>query len=335
MAGAIDAAALHRDLIVIDGHCDSAIPAAGFDFKSQPIEPVDLCARNGDWQVDFPRLMEGGVTAQFFALFTDTVFIEKAREHTLKLLSVVESAVERSRGAARLATRARDVVEAKAGGRLAAFLAIEGGEAIGESLDELHSFYARGVRLMTLTWNRVNAIGRGAEHPGPDGLTPFGLKVIAEMERIGMIVDASHLCDQALDELLAVAQRPIVASHSNAKAVCDHRRNLSDSQLERIAANGGLVGVTFAGVFVDPEPAKVTVGRVLDHVDRMVKVAGVDHVGLGTDFDGFTAPYGMVMPDCSNMGALTAGLVDRGYAEADIRKIMGGNWLRVIESVVG
>jgi len=335
MAGAIDAAALHRDLIVIDGHCDSAIPAAGYDFKSQPITPVDLCARNDTWQVDFPRLMEGGVTAQFFALFTDTVFIDEARGHTLKLLSVVERAVERSRGAARLATKASDVIDAKGQGRIAAFLTIEGGEAIGESLDELRNFYARGVRLMTLTWNRINAIGRGAEHPGPDGLTPFGLKVIAEMERLGMIVDASHLCDQALDELLAVAQRPVVASHSNAKAVCDHRRNLSDSQLERIAATGGLAGVTFAGVFVDAEPAKVTVSRVLDHVDHMVKVAGVDHVGLGTDFDGFTAPYGMVMPDCSGMGAMTAGLVSRGYPEADIRKIMGGNWLRVIENVVG
>jgi len=330
-----EARKLHESLIVIDGHCDTAIPATGYDFKSQPIEPVDLCTRNDVWQVDFPRLREGGITAQFFALFTDTVFIETAREHTHRLLAVMESAIDRSGGRARLATGAADIRAAKMNGTLAAFLAIEGGEAIGESLDELRSFYARGVRLMTLTWNRINAIGRGAEHPGPDGLTPFGLSVIAEMEKLGMIVDASHLCDQALDELLAVAQRPVVASHSNARAVLDHRRNLADAQAERIAATGGLVAVTFAGVFVDSDPARVTISRVVDHIDHLVSVVGAGHVGLGTDFDGFTAPYGLVMPDCTGMGDLTAALLERGYSESDISRIMGGNWLRVIEDVIG
>ncbi len=331
----MDANALHDSLIVIDGHCDSAIRAAGFSFKSEPIPPLDLCIRNTDWHIDFPRLKEGGVSAQFFALFTDTSFVDKAKEHTLRLLSAVESAISRSGGQARLALSASDIHEAKASGKLAVLLAIEGGEAIGESLDTLRDFYARGVRLMTLTWNRINAIGRGAEHPGPDGLTPFGLEVIAEMERLGMIVDASHLCDQALDELLAVAHRPIVASHSNAKAVRDHRRNLDDAHLKAIAATGGLIGVTFAGVFVDPDPARVTVERVIDHVDHIVSVAGIDHVGLGTDFDGFSAPYGLVMQDCTGLGGLTAALLARGYGESDVAKIMGQNWLRVIEDVVG
>lgn len=330
-----EARKLHDSLIVIDGHCDSAIPAAGFDFKSQPIKPVDLCARNDTWQVDFPRLREGGVTAQFFALFTDTLFIEKANEHTRKLLSVMESAIDRSGGAAKLATKAADVRTAKKHDTLAAFLTIEGGEAIGESLDELRSFYARGVRLMTLTWNRINAIGRGAEHPGPDGLTSFGLSVIAEMEKLGMIVDASHLCDQALEELLAVAQRPVVASHSNSRVVLNHRRNLTDVQAERIAATGGLVAVTFAGVFVDSDPARVTISRIVDHIDHLVSVVGAGHVGLGTDFDGFTAPYGLVMPDCTGMGGLTKALLERGYSADDIGCIMGGNWLRVLEDVVG
>ncbi len=331
----MDAKALHDSLVVIDGHCDTAIPAAGFDFKGEPAPPLDLCARNDTGHVDFPRLLEGGVTAQFFALFTDTVFVPTAREHTLRLLDAVESAVGRSSGRARVATKAADVVAAKRDGTLAAFLTIEGGEAIGDSLDGLRAFYARGVRLMTLTWNRINAIGRGADNPGPDGLTPFGLKVVSEMERLGMIVDASHLCDRALDELLAVARRPVVASHSNARAVCDHRRNLSDAQAERIAATGGLVAVTFAGVFVDPDPKKVTVDRVLDHIDHLVSVVGAAHVGLGTDFDGFSAPYGLVMPDCSRLPELTAGLHGRGHSVSDIRMIMGGNWLRVIGDVVG
>ncbi|MBU0928336.1 MAG: dipeptidase [Spirochaetes bacterium] len=326
---------LHESLVVIDGHCDTAIPAAGFDFKSEPVAPLDLCVRNETGHVDFPRLREGGVTAQFFALFTDTAFLPEAREHTLRLLAAMESAIDRSGGRARLATKAADVVAAKRDGTLAAFLAIEGGEAIGESLDDLRSFYDRGVRLMTLTWNRVNAIGRGAEHPGPDGLTRFGLEVVSEMERLGMIVDASHLSDRALDDLLAVASRPVVASHSNSRAVCDHRRNLTDAQAERIAATGGLVGVTFAGVFVDSEPARVSVSRVLDHVDRLVAAVGPGHVGLGTDFDGFSAPYGLVMPDCSRLADITAGLLGRGYSDEDAARIMGGNWLRVIEAVAG
>ncbi len=324
----------HDGLVVIDGHCDTAIPAAGFDFKSQPTTPLDISVRNSSGHVDIPRLLEGGVTAQFFALFCDTVFLPEAKAHTYRMLDAIEAGVARSTKAF-MARKAADVAEAKRSGRLAAFLTIEGGEAIGESLDDLRAFYARGIRLMGLTWNRVNAIGRGADHPGPDGLTPFGRKVIAEMERLGMIVDASHLCDQALDELLAVAERPVVASHSNSRSVCDHRRNLSDEQAERIAATGGLIGVTFAGVFVDSDPSKVSVDRVLDHVDRLVKVAGADHVGLGSDFDGFTAPYGLVMSDCSGMGAVTAGLESRGYAPADIAMIMGGNWLRVIEEIVG
>lgn len=325
---------LHDSLVVIDGHCDTAIPAAGFDFKSQPVTPLDVAVRNASGHVDVPRLLEGGVTAQFFALFCDTVFLPEAKAHTYRLLDAIEAGVGRS-PAAFMARKAADVAEAKRAGKLAAFLTIEGGEAIGESLDDLRAFYERGVRLMGLTWNRVNAIGRGADHPGPDGLTPFGRRVVAEMERLGMIVDASHLCDQALDELLALAERPVVASHSNSRSVCDHRRNLSDAQAERIASTGGLIGVTFAGVFVDSDPAKVSVSRVLDHVDRLVQVAGADHVGLGSDFDGFTAPYGLVMNDCAGMGAVTSGLEARGYAPADIAKIMGGNWLRVIEEIVG
>lgn len=328
------ASKLHGSLLVVDGHCDSAMSAAGIDLSGETMPPVDMTIRNGKGHVDVPRLLEGGVTAQFFALFTETRLVSAARETTWRMLEAMEAAFGRS-GDVSLATSAADVLAAKRDGRLAAILTIEGGEAIGESLDELRAFYSRGVRLMGLTWNRINAIGRGAEHPGPDGLTPFGLSVIAEMERLGMIVDASHLCDQALDELLAVARRPVVASHSNSRSVLAHRRNLTDDQAERIAATGGLIGVTFAGVFIDSDPAMVSIRRLLDHVDRLVSVAGADHVGLGTDFDGFTAKYGLVMPDCTHLAELTAGLVGRGYSDDDIRRIMGGNWLRVIGDVVG
>ncbi len=190
------------------------------------------------------------------------------------------------------------------------------------------------------TWNRRNALGRGAgtgnpEVDGSGGLTDFGRRAVAEMERLGMIVDASHLSDEALDDLLSIARRPVVASHSNSRALCPHPRNLEDSQIERIAATGGLVAATFAGLFVDAVPARVGLGRFLDHVDRLVSVAGAEHVGIGSDFDGFTMDYGVVLPDCSRMPELTAGLLARGHSPEDIRGIMGGNWLRVVGEVVG
>jgi membrane dipeptidase len=330
----MDAAAFHDSLLIIDGHCDSALDAAGISATNPAMGVRDLGRRSTEGHIDLPRLLEAGVSAQFFALFCEDTRISQAREHTWMLLETLEAVFAQSPGIG-LGLHADDILRAKAEGRVAAFLAIEGGEAIGESLDELRAFYNRGVRLMTLTWNRRNAIARGVGEPGPGGLTPFGRTVVSEMENLGMIVDVSHLSDEALDDVLAVASRPLVASHSNAKAIRDHRRNLTDDQLRRIAATGGLVGLTFAGVFIDADPTKVTLERTLDHLDRLVSMAGEDHVGLGTDFDGFTAPYGMVMPDCTSLPELTAGMLRRGYSGEAIRKVMGLNWLRVIGEVLG
>ncbi len=329
-----EALALHRASLVVDGHCDSVLDLLGFGFDGKAAEPRDLAERGTRGHADIPRLLEGGVTAQFFALFTDDNYVADARAHTWRMLEAMEGLFDRT-DRVRLALRARDVEDAKAAGRLAAFLTIEGGEAIGESLSELRAFHARGVRLMGLTWNRRNALGRGAAAEGAGGLTDFGRAVVEEMEGLGMIVDASHLSDPALDDLLAVAERPVVASHSNSRAVREHRRNLTDAQAEGIAATGGLVGVTFAGSFVDEEPGRVGLARLLDHLDRLVSVAGADHVGLGTDFDGFLDKGGVVMPDCTGLPLLTEALLDRGYPAEAVRAILGGSWMRVIREVLG
>lgn len=329
-----NAQTLHESLILVDGHCDSVLDLMGLSFRSPDGPPRDLLERGDGGHVDLPRLIEGGVTAQFFALFTDDALVKTAREHTWRMLEAMEGLLARTDGL-RLARSARDVEDAKASGRVAAFLTIEGGEAIGESLDELRAFYTRGVRLMGLTWNRRNALGSGAAAKDGGGLTDFGRRVVAEMEDLGMIVDASHLSDKALDDLLETAERPVVASHSNSREVRKHRRNLTDGQAERIAASGGLVAVTFAGAFVDEVPAKVSLSRLLDHVDRLVAVVGTEHVGLGTDFDGYSDEHGTVMQDCSQLPRLTEALLERGYAPSDVRSIMGGNWLRVIRDVMG
>lgn len=325
---------LHRRALVFDGHCDSLLDAVGLSETEPGSPPRDLALRSARGHIDLPRLVEAGVSAQFFAVFCPDARVGMAGEHSRALIRALDELCERSPLALK-ALRADDARRAKAEGRVAAFLAIEGGEAIGESLDALRAFYGAGVRLMTLTWNRRNAIARGVGTPGDDGLSPFGRRVVAEMERLGMIVDVSHLSDRALDEVLDASERPLVASHSNAKAVLSHRRNLSDDQLERIAATGGLVGLTMAGVFVDAEPARVGLSRLMDHLDHMLGVVGDEHVGLGTDFDGFTAPYGLVMDDCTGLPLLTQAMIERGYSEDTILKILGGNWLRVVEEVVG
>jgi membrane dipeptidase len=340
----MDALELHRSLVVIDGHCDSVCDLVADGTSDSGAKPRDFLSRadgapTRGGQVDLPRLREGGVTCQFMAMFVDDGYLAEARARTDRLLEALESVFARTRDF-RLALKAGDILRAKEESAVSALLTIEGGEAIGEDLDALRAYYARGVRLMGLTWNRRNALGRGAGSGDPavdgtGGLTDFGKRVVAEMERLGMIVDASHLSDEALDDLLAVARRPVVASHSNARAVCQHRRNLSDAQAQRIAATGGLVAATFAGPFVDGVPAKVGLGRFLDHVDRLVSVAGAEHVGIGSDFDGFPPSLGVVLPDCSRTPELTAGLLERGHSPDAVGKIMGGNWLRVIREIVG
>lgn len=330
----MDTARLHDSLIVIDGHCDTALDLLGRSFTDASMAPRDFLARSEKGHIDLPRLIEGGVTCQVMALYTSDGKVAESNAHTKALLAGIEDAAARGEGFSVMRTAA-DIRRAKRGGGVTALVSIEGGEAIGESLEELRWFHGRGVRLMGLTWNRRNAIARGVGAEGTGGLTEFGRKVVAEMESLGMIVDVSHLSDEALDDVLAVARRPLVASHSNSRALCGHRRNLLDAQAERIAATGGLVAVTFAGVFVDTDPANVSLSRLVDHVDRFLSVVGPDHVGVGSDFDGYSERFGVVLRGCQEMPLLTAALLERGHPEETVRKVMGGNWLRVIEAVAG
>jgi len=333
-----EARAFHEGLVVVDGHCDTILDVVGKAFENEGEPPRDFLARGARGRLDLPRLVEGGVTCQIMALFTNDASVADATPFTHGLIDALESVYARSERFFR-AEKAAEIARAKSEGRVASLISIEGGEAIG-GLDELRAFYSRGVRLMGLTWNRRNAIGRGAGSGDPaadgaGGLTGFGRLVVAEMERLGMVVDASHLSDEALDDLLKIAQRPVVASHSNSRALCGHRRNLTDAQAEGIARTGGLVGICFAGIFVDSDPAKVTVSRIVDHAERLYRLLGPDHVGLGSDFDGFTEKFGIALDSCAELPALSAALLERGIPKADVAKIMGGNWLRVIRDIVG
>ena len=248
-----------------------------------------------------------------------------------------------------LATTAADIREIADRDKVAMLFGIEGGEAIESNLQTLQSFYRRGVRYLTLTWNNANSWADSCYEDPHGGLTEFGRAVVKEMNRLGMMIDISHVSDQTFEQVLALSSAPVIASHSSARALVDHPRNLSDEMLRAIAENGGVVMVNFQSVFIDPAKKppwqlvwsvvsnlgwpETPLSMAIDHIDHIQKVAGVDHVGIGSDFA--NAP--MVMPsdfkDVSQFGNITYELLKRGYSDEEVKKILGGNLLRVMESV--
>ena len=232
-------------------------------------------------------------------------------------------------------TKVSDVREAERKGKVAAMLSIEGGEAVEADLGVLRMLHRLGVRAMTLTWNGRNQIADGAaEARTKGGLTNFGVELVGEMNRIGMVVDVSHISDAGFFDVIETTTKPIIASHSNCRALCNHRRNLTDEMIKALADKGGVMGMNFAPDFIDGRKENATLERLLDHVGHVVKIAGVDHVGLGSDFDGIeTTPKGL--EDVARMPYLTEGLIKKGYKEDYILKILGENFLRVFSEVIG
>lgn len=323
---------LHKKLIVIDGHCDTALDLGGVSFRHPDRESRDFFTDSADCHVDLPKLKKGGITCQTMAVYTPDELVEQSYEHTVRLSDVIDTLFKDD---VMQALKGRDIRKAKRENKTSLLKSLEGSDAIGTTLEGLREFYDRGFRMAGLTYNRINALGRGCGTPGTSGLTDFGKKVVAEMARLGMIVDVSHLSDEGLEDLLEITERPIVASHSNARAVEPHRRNLTDRQLEAIAETDGLVGLTFPGVFIHKEPEKVSFARLMEHLEHMLSIIGPRHIGLGSDFDGFTAPYGVCMHSTVDTVKITEHLLSLGRSEEDIAMIMGGNWLRVIDEVVG
>lgn len=360
---------LHKDSLVFDGHADTLLDVldAGHTIDKAPPK----------YHVDLERMERGGLDAEFFTAFVDPGFLPRARDRAAALVETLHAQAALFPDRLSVTTTAEAVEAARAAGRRAAVPAIEGGHAIEDSLDALRQFQARGIRLMTLTWNNSNNWADGCL-PGPDdprhgGLTDFGRRVISEMERLGVIVDISHASPETFRDVERIATKPFVASHSCAAALNPHFRNLADEQLRVLARHGGLVGVCFASAFLVDElgswrliketaeyaalPEKsdhiypdympaaeadlyrrrvplATLEDVFRHVDHLVSVMGADHVALGTDFDGIKRlPVGI--QDAADLPKVTEGLVARGYDDAAIRGILGGNWLRVLREVAG
>jgi membrane dipeptidase len=359
---------IHASLIGVDGHIDT--------LQRVVNENADLSLRQARGHVDLPRLREAGMVVPFFALWVPMYYQgAEAVRRTLQMRDAMQSILDAHPDQIELATTAADARRIAGAGRIAAVLTLEGGHQIADDLSVLRVYHRLGVRSMTLTHFRSNDwVDSSTDQPRHGGLTDFGRQVVREMNRLGMIVDVSHVSDKAFYDTLDVTTRPVIASHSSCRVLSDVPRNMTDDMIRALARNGGVIAINFGagflsakdaetlrqriGVLAATEPALT--GRALDefaaadyvkefgqmfpasatledavaHIDHAVKVAGIDHVGIGSDWDGINAvPAGL--EDVSKMPALTAALLRRGYGEGDVRKILGENLLRVLQEVTG
>jgi membrane dipeptidase len=299
----------HQDAIVFDGHYDRlySTPELAYD--------------------DLPKLRAGGVTVHVRQSYVGDVlpFFERTYE-----------TVERWPGEVSVAIRAADIRSAKREGKIATVLSIEGAEPLQGDLTLLRLLYRLGLRNLGIAWSTRNEAADGVfERRTGGGLTKFGVKLVTEARRLGIMVDIAHLAPAGVKDVFDIYDGPVIASHANAQALCGHCRNLSDDQIERVAASGGLIGVTLVPEFLASERAAASLETVISHMDHIVSVAGIDHVGIGTDWEGFELPAGYFMQDIADLPLITQGLLERGYSRDDIHKILGGNFLRAFEEVVG
>lgn len=317
----------HFKTLVIDGHCDSI----GYQLD----KVRHLAQRSEQGHIDLPRLREGGVNAQFFACYVPTAFQRHgAATHALDRLDQLLLLAEEYPEQLLIARTAGDIRRAQGEGKVAAIAGLEGAEALDASVGLLRQFYRLGVRNLGLAWNHRNAACDGvAEARSRGGLTPFGVQVVEECNRLGMLIDISHLAPAGVEDVLAISTQPIIASHSNVRALCDHPRNLTDAQMIAVAKAGGVVGVTFVSEFLRPDKENATLGDVIAHIGYMIDLIGPDHVAIGSDFDGCTPPRDL--PDTTAYPAITQALLAAGHAESTVAKVLGANFLRVFETVCG
>ncbi|MEN8122846.1 MAG: dipeptidase [Bacteroidota bacterium] len=369
---------IHRKVLTVDSHCDTPlnIVSRGIDLG------VRNNARKTGTKVDFPRMKEGGLDASFFAVFLgqgkrDDDSNKKAKENALEIFEAIHKSIKENPEKVELALTADDAYRIGKSGKRAIYIGIENGYPIGTDIKNVEEFYNLGARYITLCHSSNNDIcdsstdEDGSEH---DGVSPFGEQVIKEMNRLGIMVDVSHVSDKSFYDAVKLSKTPVIASHSSARAICNHPRNMDDEMLKTIAKNGGVVQLCILNDYIREQPENperkealkklskkfnnfqdlskekraeasmawrqiqidypslpANISGAVDHIDHMVKVAGIDHVGVGTDFDGGGGIDGFF--DISEAGNLTYELVKRGYSKNDIEKIWGGNFMRVFRQV--
>jgi membrane dipeptidase len=362
--------ALHRRAIIVDGHCDTPYRLLRHN--------VHLDEHDTEAQADLRTLQESGITASFFAAYVPPYYAGRgAAAFARTLIGIIEREAARRPDALTLCTGSAGIRAAKRDGKIALMIGVEGGHAIEDSLDILRELYDRGARYMTLTHVNTNnwcdSSGDAGRH---GGLTDFGRTVVRTMNDLGMIVDVSHISDDAFRHVLETTRVPVVATHSSARALCRHPRNMTDDMLRDLARNGGVCMINFFSAFISDEVAQVimaaqkrpkkegadptggteelpddrtdwdtylawfqtlgcptaTLDQVADHIFHVANIAGIDHVGIGSDFDGVPS-----LPDglgtAAGLPMLTARLMERGMAAGDVEKVLGGNFMRVFEAI--
>jgi len=365
-----EAKAIHREAIVVDGHND--LPDQFREKKDLSFRSFDISRPQKALHTDIPRLREGGVGAQFWAAYVpvSTRKTGTSVKLCLEQIDVIHRMVKRYPDTFELARTADDILRIRKDGKIASLIGIEGGHAIDDSLGVLRMYYDLGVRYMTLTHSEsLDWADSATDKPKANGLSPFGEEVVAEMNRLGMLVDLSHVSGDTMRHALRVTRAPVIFSHSSAYALAQHPRNVPDDVLKEMPKNGGLVMVNFYSGFVVPEAARMrakmfetlreirarypdekefrlalsqwrkdnpiprgTIHDVVDHIEHVIKVAGIDHVGLGSDFDGIdSAPE--QLGDVSKYPFITQELLNRGYKKEQILKVLGRNFLRVFQEV--
>src|SRR5579871_2501831 len=332
---------VHKSALLIDTHNDIPNEEAGEDRKTPGF---DIGLRSNKSHTDLPRFREGGVGAVFFVSYVAAHYAKEgpgaaSKQANLFIDSILHDIVARYPNDFMMATKADDIEAAHKQGKIAALIGLEGGHAIEDSLDQLRAFYGRGVRYMTLTHTNTNNwadssgdIGR-EEVQHNNGLTDFGKSVVREMNRMGMMVDISHVADKTFWDALAVSNAPLIASHSTCKALANVPRNMTDEMIVALAKKGGVIQVDFYCNFLTTQkPPNATIADVVAHIDHIRQIAGINAIGIGSDFDGIDcAPVGL--EDVSKFPNLTRALLEKGYSAGDIRKIYGGNFLRVMRTV--
>ncbi len=365
------AASVLKRSVVIDLHCDTPMRIISEGF--------DLGQLHDYGQVDIPRLRQGGVTGVFFSIYTSATgqTPRQAAKRALEIVDAVTKQVTRHPADLVLATSADEIVQAKQENKIAILMGVEGGHMIDSSVAALGTLFGLGVRYLTLTHSAHTPwADSSAAPPVSNGLTPLGREIVQEMNRLGMMVDVSHVSDQTFYDALEASSAPIIASHSSCRALASHARNMSDEMLRDLAQNGGVVHINYYNAFLDDDfdrpdreledleskrrairqeysagskqreaalrgvnreqiarVGRPPLSRLVDHFEHAAQVAGVEHVGLGSDFDGVRDQLPEGMEDISKTPDLVSALLGRGFSETDVEKILGGNTLRVMRRV--
>jgi len=326
---------LHKEAIVVDTHSDTL--GATVPRGREP--PRNLSQRSETGKIDIPRLIEGGVTCQAFGMYTGSIPDNPlALKTALQMVDSFYRTEEENKDRFIQVKSCDEIMKAKEAGKVGGMLTIEGAEPLMGDLGLLRIFHKLGVRIVSFTWNWRTEFADGLSAARTGGkLTQKGLEAMEEMRRLGIVLDVSHITDACFWDIVENTKVPFIASHSNCRALCDTARNLTDDMLRALADKGGVTGMNYLGGFVVPQGKiaagyQPTVEDLVDHIDHIVKVVGPDYVSLGSDFDGGGGLVGL--EDTSKVPNITRVLVKRGYSDEDIKKILGGNHLRVFKQVI-